>query len=94
MRVAAIRKPMSGQVGVIGINSSKKAITIVAGLFGKVGAERCLRRQLYHWCAWCSLRLRVAAAFFADADRSSFVREADAWPPLRPPFSEEAWLSV
>ena len=31
-------------------------------------------------------RLRVLAAFFADADRSAAEREAAAAPPIRPPF--------
>jgi hypothetical protein len=38
-----------------------------------------------HWLARRSaLRLRVAAACFADADRSSAEREAAAFPPFRP----------
>lgn len=31
-------------------------------------------------------RLRVAAAFRADAERADFGRDADARPPARPPF--------
>jgi hypothetical protein len=48
------------------------------------------RRQDLHDEAW---RLRVAAAFFADAERSAAERLADAWPPSRPPFRDEAWDS-
>src|SRR5580704_5934436 len=38
-------------------------------------------------------RLRVAAAFLAAAERSAAGRLADAWPPSRPPFCDEAWDS-
>jgi hypothetical protein len=37
-----------------------------------------------------ALRLRVAAAFLAAAERSAAGRLADAWPPSRPPFCDEA----
>ena len=40
-----------------------------------------------------ALRLRVAAAFLAAAERSAAGRLADAWPPSRPPFCDEAWDS-
>ena len=40
-----------------------------------------------------SSRDREAAAFLAEADRSSFEREAEAAPPFRPPFSEETVVS-
>ncbi|HKT58617.1 MAG TPA: hypothetical protein VJQ46_01125 [Gemmatimonadales bacterium] len=33
-----------------------------------------------------ALRLRVAAAFRADADRAALLRRAEARPPSRPPF--------
>ncbi|EGE61051.1 hypothetical protein RHECNPAF_1260029 [Rhizobium etli CNPAF512] len=45
------------------------------------------------WWLWCSLRLRVAAAFLAEADLSSVKRAADAAPPARPPFSEDSCVS-
>lgn len=38
-------------------------------------------------------RLRVAAAFLAEAERAAAGRLADAWPPSRPPFCDEAWDS-
>ncbi len=38
-------------------------------------------------------RLRVAAALLAAAVRSAAGRLADAWPPSRPPFCDEAWDS-
>src|SRR5690606_39226403 len=37
--------------------------------------------------------LRVAAAFFAEAERAEAGRFAEASPPLRPPFREAAMLS-
>src|SRR5205809_1153747 len=37
-----------------------------------------------------AFRLRVAAAFFADAERSAAERLADAAPPFAPPFLLEA----
>ncbi len=40
-----------------------------------------------------SLRFRVAAAFLADADRSSVVRDADAAPPFLPPFLLDTLVS-
>ena len=40
-----------------------------------------------------ALRLRVAAAFFAEAERSAAVRLAAAWPPRRPPLREGSWFS-
>jgi hypothetical protein len=48
------------------------------------------------WCQVPALdlfRLRVAAAFFADADRSAAGREAEAAPPIRPPFLLDTLLS-
>jgi hypothetical protein len=36
-----------------------------------------------------ALRRRVAAAFLAEAERDDLEREADARPPVRPPFLEE-----
>jgi len=39
-----------------------------------------------------AFRLRVAAAFRADADRADFDRAAEARPPLRPPFRAGAVL--
>src|SRR5262245_9160251 len=39
-------------------------------------------------------RLRVAAAFLAEAERSAAVRDADAAPPFLPPFLLEAWDSA
>lgn len=38
-------------------------------------------------------RLRVAAPFFAEAERRAAVRDADAAPPFLPPLVLEAWLS-
>jgi hypothetical protein len=38
-------------------------------------------------------RLPVAAALLAAAERSAAGRLADAWPPSRPPFCDEAWVS-
>jgi hypothetical protein len=40
-----------------------------------------------------ALRLRVSAAFFAEAERAAAEREGDALPPSLPPLREEAWLS-
>src|SRR5204862_2174902 len=40
-----------------------------------------------------ALRLRVAAAFLAEADRSAAERLADACPPLWPPFLLETLVS-
>lgn len=40
-----------------------------------------------------AFRLRVAAAFFADADRSAALRDADAAPPVFPPFLAETCVS-
>jgi hypothetical protein len=40
-----------------------------------------------------AFRLRVAAAFFADAERAAAEREAEALPPIRPPLREDTWLS-
>jgi hypothetical protein len=40
-----------------------------------------------------ALRLRVAAAFFAAADRAAAGLEADAAPPSRPPLRDGAWFS-
>ena len=37
-------------------------------------------------------RLRVAAAFLAEAERADLGREAEARPPARPPFREELLL--
>ena len=37
-------------------------------------------------------RLRVAAALRADADRADFERDAEARPPIRPPFRDELVL--
>jgi hypothetical protein len=37
-------------------------------------------------------RRRVAAAFFADADRDDLEREPAARPPIRPPLREELLL--
>jgi len=42
------------------------------------------------WWVCSALRLRVAAAFFPDADRSAALREAAALPPILPPFSDDA----
>jgi hypothetical protein len=39
-------------------------------------------------------RLRVAAAFLADAERADFGREADARPPSFPPFLDEVFLTA
>lgn len=39
-------------------------------------------------------RARVRAAFFADAERSAEVREADACPPLWPPFFDGPLFSL
>jgi hypothetical protein len=39
-------------------------------------------------------RLRVAAAFFAEAERSSAVRDDDAAPPFLPPFFLETFVSA
>jgi hypothetical protein len=39
-----------------------------------------------------ALRLRVAAALRADADRADFERDAEARPPARPPFRDELLL--
>jgi len=36
-----------------------------------------------------ALRLRVAAAFLAEAERSSAERDAEPWPPFWPPFFDE-----
>ena len=38
-------------------------------------------------------RLRVAAALRADADRADFERDAEARPPIRPPFRDELLLA-
>jgi hypothetical protein len=40
-----------------------------------------------------ALRLRLAAAFLAEAERFAAERLADARPPKRPPFRDEAWDS-
>jgi hypothetical protein len=34
--------------------------------------------------------LRVAAAFLAERERAAADRDAEAWPPFRPPLREEA----
>src|SRR5882757_3130764 len=48
-------------------------------------------RSTNQWCA-CSLwRLRVAAAFLADADLLADEREADALPPISPPLCAAGW---
>src|SRR5690606_30679190 len=48
---------------------------------------RTRRRVRHDQCASCSaLRLRVAAAFFALAERSAADREAEARPPFSPPL--------
>jgi hypothetical protein len=39
------------------------------------------------------VRLRVAAAVFAEAERSAAVRDDEAAPPFFPPFSLDAWDS-
>ena len=39
-----------------------------------------------HRGAYLARALRVAAAFFADADRAAFGRDADAAPPRWPPL--------
>src|SRR5690242_13785833 len=39
------------------------------------------------------LRLRVSAAFFAEAERSAALRLADAWPPFLPPLRDDSWVS-
>src|SRR5262249_26963402 len=41
-----------------------------------------------------ALRLRVRAAFFAEAERSALDREAEAVPPSLPPFFAGALLAV
>jgi hypothetical protein len=41
--------------------------------------------------AWAALRLRVAAAFLAAADRLAAGRAAEAAPPLRPPLCAAGW---
>ncbi len=48
--------------------------------------------QDFAFAAW--FRLRVAAAFLADAERSSAVREADAAPPFVPPTLLDTLVSA
>ena len=45
-------------------------------------------------CLVAALRLRVAAAFFAEAERSAAEREADALPPAWPPLRDGAWFTA
>src|SRR5262245_15118398 len=45
-----------------------------------------------HLCAAAARRLRVWAAFFAEAERSANERPAEASPPLWPPFFAGAVL--
>jgi hypothetical protein len=57
-------------------------------------ARYILQCSPHHGCACAAaLRLRVAAAFFAEADRAAADRDGDALPPSRPPLRDEAWLS-
>jgi hypothetical protein len=46
-----------------------------------------------HLCAAAARRLRVWAAFFAEAERSANERAAEAAPPLWPPFFAGAVLT-
>ena len=48
--------------------------------------------QAFHDFPW--FRFLVAAAFLADAERSSAVRDADAAPPFLPPFLLDTLVSA
>src|SRR5690606_30382459 len=52
-----------------------------------IGRAQCAAAR----CSW--LRLRVRAAFLADAERSAALRLAEARPPIRPPFFEDSLVS-
>src|SRR4051794_34668182 len=47
-------------------------------------------QSLHQWDFAAAFRLRVAAAFFADAERCSALRLAEAAPPFAPPL----WLDA
>src|SRR5205814_6963818 len=59
---------------------------------GLVGASLQTRRSLRDYALAALRRLRVLAAFLAEADRAATGRAAEAAPPFRPPFFAGAGL--